>query len=120
MKDGRTGYLNGLAAEDIAVREYQARGAEILHQRWKCKEGEIDLIARQGGVLVFIEVKARKNHAAAAESLSPNQQQRLLNAANRYLAENGQSLDTETRFDLVTVDRAGRPEILENALNALW
>lgn len=120
MRAGRTGYHNGLAAEDIAERLYLDRGASVLQRRWRRREGEIDLILREGAVTVFAEVKARRSHAAAAESLSSRQMARLAATAGRYLAESGLGLSVEVRFDLVTVDATGTAEILENAVAAGW
>lgn len=120
MKSGRTAYLNGLAAEDIAVRLYEAQQGKVLEQRWKRREGEIDLIVSIGGVIVFVEVKARKTLNDAAYALSAKQTERLFNVAARYLADSGLGLNTETRFDLVLVDRQGGAEIIENALVQGW
>ena len=50
-------YLNGLKAEDIAASYLQNKGWTILDRRWRCRTGEIDLVARDGSFLVFIEVK---------------------------------------------------------------
>lgn len=111
-----SGYHTGLAAEDIAARLYESQQGKVLERRWKRREGEIDLIVSLGGRVVFVEVKARKTLDAAALSLSPRQMERMFNVAARYLAESGLGLNTETRFDMVLVDRNGAAEILENAL----
>ncbi len=111
-----SGHQTGLAAEDIAVRLYEAQQGKVLERRWKRREGEIDLIVSLGGRVVFVEVKARKTLDAAARSLPPRQIERMFNVASRYLAESGLGLNTETRFDMVLVDRNGTAEILENAL----
>ncbi len=111
-----SGHHTGLAAEDIAVRLYEAQQGKVLERRWKRREGEIDLIISLGGRVVFVEVKARKTLDAAAHSLPPRQIERMFNVAARYLAESGLGLNTETRFDMVLVDRNGTAEILENAL----
>jgi len=110
------GYYQGLAAEDIAVRLYEAQQGKILERRWKRREGEIDLIVSLGGRVVFVEVKARKTLDMAAASLSAHQTARMFNVAARYLAESGLGMNAETRFDMVLVDRQGGTEILENAL----
>ena len=54
---GSTAYQNGLAAEDIAVRLYEAQQGRVLERRWKRRSGEIDLIVSIGGRIVFVEVK---------------------------------------------------------------
>ncbi len=60
---GRGAYLSGLAAEEQAARAYQKRGAEILARRHRNEAGEIDIILLEDGILVFVEVKQRKNPA---------------------------------------------------------
>jgi putative endonuclease len=60
---GRSAYLSGLAAEDQAARAYLKRGAELLVRRHRNAAGEIDLILRDNGILIFVEVKQRKNPA---------------------------------------------------------
>ncbi len=112
---GSTAYHNGMAAEDIALRAYEAQGATLLARRWKRREGEIDLIVEHGGVLVFVEVKARPTLEQALGALSPAQQARLLACASQYLAKHA-SLNADCRFDLAAVDRQGQVEIIENVL----
>jgi len=115
MSRASTAFYNGMAAEAIAARAYQARGGEVLARRWKVPEGEIDLIVALDGVIVFVEVKARKTMALAMGALLPAQQARLLACAEQYLARFA-TLDTPCRFDLAALDRAGRVEILANIL----
>ncbi len=115
MSRGSTAFHNGMAAEDIAARAYAAKGGKVLAQRWKVPEGEIDLIVEHCGVIIFVEVKARKNMAAALRALQPAQQVRLMACAEQYLAQNA-DLNAACRFDLAAVDQAGQIEILENVL----
>ncbi|MBL1435475.1 MAG: YraN family protein [Rhodobacteraceae bacterium] len=115
MSRGSTAFHNGMAAEDIAARAYEAKGGKVLAQRWKVPEGEIDLIVELAGVIVFVEVKARKNMAAALGALQPAQQTRLMACAEQYLAQKA-DLNTACRFDLAALDHTGRIEIIENAL----
>ena len=110
-----SGYYNGLAAEDVAARWYTERGAECVAKRWRAQTGEVDLIVRQAGVLVFVEVKARKTIDAAAYSISPRQWARITATAEMFLAENNLSLDTDLRFDAALLDRHGKIEVIENA-----
>ncbi|MBL4872077.1 MAG: YraN family protein [Rhodobacteraceae bacterium] len=84
MRSGSTAYHNGAAAEDIAVRLYEAQQGRVLERRWKRPAGEIDLIVSLNGRIVFVEVKARKTLDAAALSLSPNQIERMFNVAQVY------------------------------------
>ena len=113
MSRGSTAFHNGIAAEEIAARAYEARGGTIMARRWKVREGEIDLVVDLGGVLVFVEVKFRKSIAAALEAVSPAQQARISACATHYLAKHG-GLDSACRFDLAAIDREGRIEVIEN------
>ncbi len=117
MSRGRTAYQNGLAAEEIAAQAYMARGHRVLARRWKVPEGEIDLITEADGVIVFVEVKARKTMVTALSALQPRQKNRLLACAEAYLAQHA-SLNSTCRFDLVAIDQQGAVEIIENALLA--
>jgi len=114
LKGGRAAYQNGLAAEEIAAGLYRREGGRVLAERWRCPEGEIDLIVELTGVVVFVEVKARRTRDAAAGAVSPAQWRRLGAAAERWLAEEATGVP-DCRFDVVLVDGAGATERVENA-----
>ncbi|NOR62811.1 MAG: YraN family protein [Rhodobacteraceae bacterium] len=116
MSRGSTAFHNGMAAEDIAARAYEAKGGKVLARRWKVPEGEIDLIVEDAGVIIFVEVKARKQMAAALAALQPAQQARLLACAEQYLAKFA-DLNAACRFDLAALDQTGQIQIIENALS---
>lgn len=109
-------YQTGLAAEDLAARLYASRAGRIVSRRERTRSGEIDLIVECGGQTIFVEVKSRRTLDLAAYALSPKQARRIGSAAQEWLAAQGRSEDA-IRFDVVLVDRAGRAEILENALS---
>lgn len=115
---GKVSYLAGLAAEDAVARVYLRKGCSIVATRWKGSAGEIDLIARDGAGLIFIEVKKSKSHARAAEHLSGRQMARIYASASEFLAGEPMGQDTEARFDVALVDATGGIEILENAFSA--
>lgn len=115
---GSLSYHAGLSAEDQVARDYEQRGLPVVERRWRGKGGEIDLIARDGMGFVFIEVKKSRNHARAAERVSPKQVQRLYDAAAEFLGQCATGLDTAARFDVALVDAQGQIQILENALSA--
>ena len=114
MSRGSRAFHAGLAGEEIAARLYAAEGATLAAARWRCPEGEIDLVLRAPGLVVFAEVKARRSHEAAAEAVPPRQWARIGAAATRWLAEETDGT-LPCRFDLVLVDRAGRCARIENA-----
>ncbi|MBY8976684.1 YraN family protein [Rhodobacteraceae bacterium NNCM2] len=106
----------GLAAEDQAARHYEKQGATILERRLKTPEGEIDLIARLGEMLIFIEVKQRKR-LGPDSPISPKQWQRLGLAANFYMMQVTSMTGAAPlcRFDAVIIGADGRLEAIENA-----
>jgi len=114
---GRGAYLSGLAAEEQALRAYQKRGAELLARRHRNEAGEIDLILLENEILVFVEVKQRKNHAELAESITERQWQRLGLAATHYMMTHSNETGTirGCRFDAVLIGAGGHLEIIENA-----
>jgi putative endonuclease len=105
----------GAAGEAAAARWYSARGYEVVARNWRCREGEIDLIVRRGGTVVFCEVKARTSDAFGlpAEAVTRAKQQRLRGLAARWLAEGGVPA-AEIRFDVASV-LAGEVEVIEGA-----
>ncbi len=115
---GRVAGLAGRAAEERARRWYERRGATILAERWRAGRefggGEIDLIARDGDVIVFVEVKARRTCAHAAEAISPAQWRRLEAAALRFMVD-AKTGEADMRFDVALCGRDGCMEVIENA-----
>jgi len=115
---GQLGYHAGLAAEGAVARHYTASGRPIAAIRWRGSAGELDLVAREGNVVVFIEVKKSSSHARAAERLTQRQMARIYGAASEFLASEPAGQMTESRFDVALVDAMGRIEIVENAFAA--
>lgn len=115
---GHVSYLAGLAAEDQVAQHYARTGRQIAARRWRGSCGEIDLIARDGAAVIFIEVKKSKTHAMAAEHLTPGQIERICGAATEFLGGEPRGQATDVRFDLALVDSLGRIELRENVLAA--
>ncbi|GGO32750.1 UPF0102 protein [Gemmobacter aquaticus] len=115
---GVTSYHAGVAAEEAVARHYGRAGLHIAARRWRGKGGEIDLIARDGATVVFIEVKCSATHAQAAERLDMRQMARIASAAAEFLGHEPQGQLTPARFDVALVDACGSVEILENAFAA--
>ena len=101
----------GLLAEECAARGYEMDGGRVRNARWRCPEGEIDLVVELPSEIVFVEVKARRH---GAETVTARQWARISAAASRYLAEHTDGT-VPCRFDLALVDRMGRLERIENA-----
>ncbi len=112
---GAMSYHAGMAAEGCVARDYERRGFVIADQRWRGKGGEIDLIARDGDGLIFVEVKQSRNFERAAQSLSARQMRRISSSAAEYLATQPRGNLTDVRFDVALVNGQGETQIIENA-----
>jgi putative endonuclease len=117
VRRGRAAHRAGLSAEDAAARQYAAKGGEIAGRRVRTPHGELDLIVRFPGLVVFVEVKSRKNQAIAAHSVSEIQWRRLEAAALHYMMslEQKPGSDPVFRFDVALAASDGSIEIVENA-----
>lgn len=115
---GKVSHLAGLAAEAAVARRYRDSGCVLSRTRWRGRCGEIDLVARQGDRVIFVEVKKARTHAEAALRLSDLQRRRLIAAAEEFLDGEPRGTLTDMRFDVALVDGLGRIEIIENALAA--
>ena len=95
----------GILYEEKAARCLQAAGYEILERNYRCRAGEIDLIAKDHDFLVFVEVKYRENASMGTplEAVGKTKQQKIRHSAAWYLAEKGLSLETRCRFDVVGI-----------------
>jgi putative endonuclease len=98
-----TSYKRGVAAECHAKGFLEAKDYRILAQRYKTKGGEIDLVARRGDHLAFVEVKGRKTHEEAAWAILPRQQARIATAAEIFLGEHAELAHCSASFDVILV-----------------
>jgi putative endonuclease len=105
----------GRQGEEDVAEWYLARGYEVVARNWRCPEGELDLVLRCRGLLVFCEVKARTtaNFGAPVEAVTRTKQVRIRRLAARYLRDGGNRAD-DIRFDVASV-LAGEIEIIEGA-----
>jgi putative endonuclease len=111
----------GKRGEDLACVELQRRGYAILDRRYRTRHGEIDIVARHRGTIVFVEVKARGSDrfGSAAEAVTGAKQRRLVQMAVDFLARR-RLHDQPCRFDVVAVSfERGEPriQILEGAFD---
>jgi putative endonuclease len=93
----------GHAAEWRAVWRLRLAGFSILARRYKTRLGEIDIVARRGGLLVFVEVKARADLTVAVDALGNRQFGRVSRAASLFLAHHPRYAASSVRFDAVLV-----------------
>jgi putative endonuclease len=103
-RDGRTRQRAGSAAEDLALTFLTGRGLVLVERNHRCRQGEIDLVMRDGDTLVFVEVRLRGAgaFASAAESVDAHKQRRIVAAARHFLAGRA---EMPCRFDCVLLDR---------------
>lgn len=114
----------GRQGEELAVNHLKRLGYRIICRNYRCSLGEIDIIARHRGVLVFVEVKSRRSEAFGSPKLAitPAKQHKLSQVAWHYLQEYDLT-ETSARFDVVTVsDIKGPPhfEVIENAFESTY
>jgi putative endonuclease len=102
--------------EKIARKILIEKGYEIIELNYRTKFGEIDIIAKENNILVFVEVKTRTNkNFKAIDSITRKKQETMATVANIFISEKAPIYDDlEVRFDLVLIDE-GNIEILKNA-----
>ncbi len=93
----------GIQGEDVAEALLKQQGYRIRYRNWRYKHLEIDIIAEEQNVLVFVEVKTRTHHAYGMpyEFVDAAKQAKLVRAANQYIAAN--QYGGEIRFDVVSI-----------------
>ena len=112
----------GNVGEGIAARELSRRGYIVRERNWRCPEGELDLVAEQGSVLVFVEVRTRRGDrfGTPEDSITPAKRAHLIAAAQAYLQAHALQ-DCDWRIDVVAVEMTARGElvrvdVIENAV----
>ncbi|MFC4114629.1 YraN family protein [Nonomuraea zeae] len=96
----------GKQGEQVAATYLEAEGLKIIDRNWRCRHGEIDIIAEEGTALVVVEVKTRsgRSHGTALESVRPAKLARLRMLAARWLATQPRTFDT-VRVDVIALER---------------
>ena len=103
---GARGPRSGAEGETLACRHLEDLGYRILARNFRCRSGEIDVVARHGDVTVFVEVKDRRgrSHGEGHESVTIGKRRRVVRAARLYAASHGLS-EAPIRFDVVSIER---------------
>jgi putative endonuclease len=106
----------GVEAEAMAAEFLKGKGLRIVECNYRCRLGEIDLVARDGTTTVFVEVRSRKSSAfgGAAASITGKKRMRLLKAARHYVSRLGTF--PQCRFDALLIE--GEPPRIEWIRNA--
>lgn len=99
----------GQRAEDAALALLQDAGLVLVERNYLARGGEIDLVMREGGIRVFVEVRHRSGsaHGDGLDSVARAKQRRLLAAARQYLAEHPEAAREPLRFDVVASGAGG-------------
>jgi putative endonuclease len=112
---GAASRLAGRRWEWIAALLLLAKGYRILGLRLKTPQGEVDLVAQRGHVLVIVEVKSRSSMEAALEAVSPAQVQRLRRAGRALAARRADRMRLNVRLDLVALAPGAWPRHIPDA-----
>jgi putative endonuclease len=107
----------GKDGEDVAVHHLVEAGLTVLGRNWRCREGELDIVARdRDGTLVFCEVKTRSStlFGEPCEAVGPVKARRIRHLALRWLDEHPEERGADIRFDVVSVvrRRGAAPELV--------
>jgi len=111
----------GHLGEELATRALTARGYRIRERNWRCPAGELDIVAQDGDVLVFVEAKARRGRAFGTpeEAVTPAKQAKLIELAATYVQESGWQGDWRIDVAAVELTPGGellRVDIIQNAV----
>jgi putative endonuclease len=114
----------GQYGEDLACRELERRGYEVIERRYRTASGELDIVARDGEYLVFVEVKARQDGTFGdpEEAVTLHKQQKLVWMAADYLARRGLN-EVPCRFDVVAISTVSEPPsvvVFQDAFRPGW
>lgn len=99
----RSAERSGRVAEWMAAMLLRLKGYSILTARFRTGAGEVDLIARRGQLIAFVEVKARRDFDAAITAVTPKARQRIGAAARVFLSRKRHLADAQVRYDIVAV-----------------
>ena len=109
----------GAWGEEQAAQFLRRQGVKILHRNYRTPVGEIDIIARLGKILLFVEVKTRRSTVCGmpAEAVGPNKQRQILRTAEWFLLQDKKS-KLQPRFDVVGILADGEQVQIEHIENA--
>ncbi|MBE9531677.1 MAG: YraN family protein [Proteobacteria bacterium] len=116
----------GKMGEKEAEKLLKRAGYKVVERNFRCKYGEIDIIALDGGVLVFIEVKTRttSDFGSGKEAVNRRKQTKIVKSSLAYINEKWQGAEPQCRFDVVSIEcvegRAGKfkSEVIKDAFSA--
>lgn len=106
--------VTGKIGEDLAAAQLESQGYRIIVRNWRCRTGELDIIAEYNHTLVFVEVRSRKTSGrfgAAKESIDYRKQKQVRDTAQVYLYRHGQHRGP-VRFDVMSVELNANHELI--------
>ena len=116
----RQAYRHGHLAEAAAAALLLFKGYRLLSRRYKTPLGEIDLIARRGRVVAFVEVKARPTRREALDAVGRGGERRIVDAADLWLAKHPAAARFDLRYDMVLVTPWQLPQHVPDAFRPGW
>ncbi len=108
-------WTRGRRAETFAAWWLRLKGYRVLARNFRVAPGEIDLIARRGGILALIEVKTRSDLTSAGEAITARQRARIARAAEAFLQQHRNFSQLSVRFDVILIARRRLPRHLMDA-----
>ena len=115
MRDRRAAWRAGRWAERLAALLLRVKGYRILARGLRSRVGELDIVARRGGVLAAVEVKTRAREVEALLAVTPRQRRRIARAAEAFRSRQGDGARLTIRFDVVLVLPWRRPRHIMDA-----
>lgn len=109
----------GRFGEELALKEIKRLGYTVITKNYRCPLGEIDLVARDGDCLVFIEIKTRKGTSTgyAKEAVDQRKMRQISKAALAYMKANN-CMDSRARFDVIAININGDRAEIETVTDA--
>jgi putative endonuclease len=106
----------GLAAEERACRHLEGEGFDVVARNYRSRDGEIDIVARQGELMIFVEVRSREDAAYGSpeETVDRRKRLRVVAAARRYLSQAPPDTWREARFDVIAIEGTGEAAALRH------
>lgn len=114
----RQAFRLGIRAESLAALYLRLKGYRILDRRYRSRAGEIDIVAKRGDDLCFVEVKARRTLQAAIEAVTPRAQRRIVTAARIWLSSHPGHERVTWRFDIIAIVPRSLPRHVLSAFEA--
>lgn len=111
----------GDRSEELAAQYLRTKGYTLLDRNWRCRSGELDLIAAKDGLIIFCEVKSSRFPGETHPEIRVNRvkQLKIVRTANQYLAQTQYAFNT-VRFDVIVLKQSKGRGIIEHLENAFW